>query len=279
MLDKIPALLWATDFEPRFTSLTGAGLRATDICAKDYAGKPIDALFDCSKFGQKAAHAHRRALQGTGSAFDVDVGGRELEAHVEPLRGQDGEVVGVIGVALDATERLLAERAMRLSEQSYRSLIEEAPYAICRATESGQLLQVNRAMLEMLGYDPGAEADLLVRDLPLIFAAPEGFDALRKGLLGGNSAQGIESTWLRRDGQEIQVRVGGRAIRDLAGAVLYLDVLAENVTERKQLEARLSQAQEDAGHRTARRRSGTRLQQPAHGDRRAGGADPRPCPG
>ena len=39
------------------------------------------------------------------------------------------------------------------------------------------------------------------------------------------------------------MRVGGRAIRDAAGAVLYFDLLAENTTDRKQLEERLSQAE------------------------------------
>src|SRR5579864_2253888 len=85
--------------------------------------------------------------------------------------------------ALDPANRAMAELALRLSEQSYRLLIEEAPYAICRATDTGQLLQVNRSMLEMLGYSPAAEADLLIRDLPLIFAASDGFENFRRSLL------------------------------------------------------------------------------------------------
>jgi PAS domain S-box-containing protein len=243
ILDKIPALLWATDLELRFLSLTGAGLQPTGVSVKDYAGKPIDALFACSKLRQQALHAHQKALQGQGCAFVAEVNGRDLEAHVEPLHGPDGSVVGAIGMALDSTERLFAERALRLSEQSYRSLIEEAPYAICRATESGQLLQVNHAMLEMLGYNPGSEADLLVQDLPYVFVSPEDFNAFREALLHGSTVQGIESAWRRLDGQEIQVRVGGRAVRDQAGKVSYLDLLVENVTEKKQLETRLSQAE------------------------------------
>jgi len=243
LLDRLPAVLWATDLEHRFTALTGAGLATTGVTAASYAGKPIEALFSGSKLTRRALAAHQKALQGTGGSFDVEWNGCDLEAHVEPLYGQDGAIVGAIGVALDATERLVAERTLRISERSYRSLIEEAPYAICRATESGQLLQVNRGMLEMLGYDPTAEADLLVRDLPLIFATPESFEMIRHGLLRASAIQGMDSTWLRRDGQEIQVRVGGRAIRDLMGQVLYLDLLAENVTELKELEARLSQAE------------------------------------
>jgi len=238
LLERIPALVWATDADCRFTSLTGAGLSAAGVCAKEYAGRPIRALFG----NHSSLDAHRKAFAGIGCAFHAEVKGRSLEAHVEPLRGGDGAIVGVIGVALDATERLMAETALRLSEQSYRSLIEDAPYAMCRATESGQLLQVNRAMLDMLGYDPACETDLLVRDLPLIYGSPGGFEALQAGLQTG-LVQGLESTWIRVDGKPIQVRVGVRATRDALGQILHLDLIAENVTERKELEARLAQAQ------------------------------------
>jgi len=243
LLDRIPALLWATDRALQFTSLTGSGLGAASVRAKDYAGRPIESLFPGTGRTRKALRAHRQALQGLGGVFNVEVGGRDLEAHVHALRGVDGSIVGVVGVALDSTERLVAERALRLSEQSFRLQIEEAPYAIFRATESGQLLQVNRAMLVMLGYGPEMEADLLACDLPLIFATAADFITLRQRMLDGSSVQGFAATWIRRTGEEIQVHIGGRAIRDAAGAILYLDLLAENVTGRKQLEERLIQAE------------------------------------
>jgi len=144
-------------------------------------------------------------------------------------------------VALDFTERLVAERALRLSEHSYRSLIEEAPYAICRCTPDGQLLQVNRAMVAMLGYEPSGEGELLMRDLDEVFV--EGFPALRAALLAGAAVEGMAAAWRPREGALVQVLVSGRAFRDAGGAVSHLNVLAENVTEKKLLEEQLNQAQ------------------------------------
>jgi two-component system, cell cycle sensor histidine kinase and response regulator CckA len=241
LLDRVPALVWTTDSQCRFTALTGAGLNGAGVIAAEYGGRRVVDLFGGLSAGT-SAQAHRNALQGHGGAFQAEVNGRSLEAHVEPLRGPDNIVVGCIGVALDATERLAAETLFRLSEQSYRSLIEDAPYAMCRATESGQLLQVNRAMLEMLGYDLSCEADLLVRDLPFVYGSPEEFGALVAALQFG-LVQGLESTWVRMDGLAIQVRVGGRATRNPKGRILHVDLIAENVTEKKELEARLAQAQ------------------------------------
>ena len=239
LLDRIPALVWAADSELRFTSLTGAGLEAAGLDAHTFAGQSVTSLFGVR---HGAVDAHRKALQGTGGAFHAEVQERKLEAHVEPLRSPDGSIAGVLGVALDATERLMAEMLLRLSEQSYRSLIDDAPYAMCRATESGQLLQVNRAMLEMLGYDPASETDLLVRDLPLIYGSPEDFQAFRSALQSG-LVQGLDSTWTRLDGSPVPVRVGGRATQDSLGRTLYIDVIAEDATERRELELRLAQGQ------------------------------------
>jgi PAS domain S-box-containing protein len=242
LLGRMPALLWATDKDGRFTSLTGAGLDLAGVIAQDYAGKPVDEFFVCAKGDRRATDAHRAALEGEACSFDTEVNGRDLQAHLEPLRAYDGVISGVIGMALDLTDRMVAERALRLSEHSYRSLIEEVPYAICRCTLGGQLLQVNRAMLEMLGYDAASEAELLLRDLPLIFAGGA-FEKLRTELLTAGAVQGVEASWVLRDGSEIQVMVGGRAIRDHAGEVSHLDVLAEDITSKKRLEEQLRQAQ------------------------------------
>ncbi len=238
LLDRTPALLWAADSDYRFRSLTGSGWSLAGIPAGRHIGQPVDSLF-----GSPAAiHAHREALRGSPGSFHTELQGHSLEAQVEPLRGPGGVVEGAIGVALDCTPRVMAETALRLSEQSYRSLIEGAPYAMCRATGSGQLLQVNHAMLEMLGYDPASETELLVRDLPYVYASPEQFQAMLAGLQS-DVVQGHESTWIRLDGKPIQVRISVRAVRDNAGSLLHLDLIAENVTERKELEARLAQAQ------------------------------------
>ncbi len=239
LLAKIPVFLWVTDRELRVTSITGAALLPAGIDAIGALGQPVGSIF---KAGESQC-AHEAALMGTGGVFRVEISGRTLEAYVEPLTGRGGDPVGVAGVAMDITERLVAETALRLSEQNYRSLIEEAPHAVCRATDSGQLLQVNPAMLDMLGHDRDAEEYLLMRDLPDIFAAPENFETFRITLLAGASVQGFESRWRRSDGREIQVRLGGRAVRNAEGRVLCFDLLAENVTEKKELAARLQQAE------------------------------------
>jgi PAS domain S-box-containing protein len=233
-------MVWQTDSDLRLMCLAGAALRSIDASAALLAGRPVEELF-ASK--SDARQAHEAARHGRPSTFEIDVNGRDLHVTVKPLYGLAGAVTGVIGIALDMTERTVAERALRISEHSYRSLIEEAPYAICRSTVGGELLQVNRAMIEMLGYDITSTAELLLRDLPLIFTPPASFEPFKKSLLEGELHPAADAAWVRRDGKVIQVRITGRAVRDNTGQISHLDILAENVTDKRQLEAELSHAQ------------------------------------
>jgi PAS domain S-box-containing protein len=242
LVEKIPAVLWTTDLDFRLTSVAGAALGSMNVRPEDYLG--VSLIDFSAHLGPDAVPlvAHRRALLGKGSTFDIELLGRDFQAHIEPLRGPKGSIVGVIGVALDNTERRVAERALRLSEQSYRSLIEGAPYGICRATVDGQLLQVNRAMAEMLNYE--SETELLLQSLRTgIFSQPINYDEFLAQLRGRGSCQGFECTWQCHGGETILARLGGWSVLDGAGEISYLEILAENVTERKQLENQLRQAQ------------------------------------
>ena len=242
LLESAPALLWEADRDLRFTFLTGAALSAISRDGGSSIGKSVIDLFAPGANAGKALKAHESALLGQVGSFEAEVHGRDLRATVKPLAGPDGAVIGVIGIALDMTERIVTERALRFSEYSYRSLIEEAPYAICRSTFRGELLLVNRAMTEMLGYYSPAGAELLLRDLPLVFDPAGSFEAFQQALVADGSHPGMETAWIRKDGQSIQVWVSGRIVRNAAGEISHLDIFAENITEKKRLEAELGQA-------------------------------------
>ena len=242
LVEKIPAVLWTTDTNFRLTSVAGAALAAMDVHPEDYLGVSLSDFSAHLGPDATALVAHQRALHGKGSTFDIEISGRDLQAHVEPLCGPKGKIVGVIGVALDNTERRVAERALRLSEQSYRSLIEGAPYGICRSTVDGQLLQVNHAMAEMLSYE--SETELLLQSLRTeIFNQPVNYDEFLAQLRGRGSCQGFECTWRCHGEKSIVMRLGGWNVLDGTGEISYLEIIAENVTERKQLENQLRQAQ------------------------------------
>ncbi len=107
VLEQLPAIVWTTDGALKYTSLAGATCRALGIDPGEVVGSSV-----VEHHGDaQAVEAHRRALAGTPVRYDLPWGARMLEACVEPLRGSDGSIEGVIGFGLDVTEsRQIADR-------------------------------------------------------------------------------------------------------------------------------------------------------------------------
>ncbi|MCR4316027.1 MAG: PAS domain S-box protein [Planctomycetes bacterium] len=75
-----------------------------------------------------------------------------LEVNEQPYF-EGGKVAGLVGVARDVTERLKAERALRESEERFRTIIEHAPEAVLLLdTEKGNFVEVNSRAESLFEY-------------------------------------------------------------------------------------------------------------------------------
>ncbi len=108
VLRSSPILLFSLDAHGRFTLATGGDLGLLDMRAADLPGALIGSAF--AHRPEMAAH-YERALAGEAHSVTIDVRETSLEMHWTPLRGEAGAVTGVIGVAVDVTERVVAQRA------------------------------------------------------------------------------------------------------------------------------------------------------------------------
>lgn len=75
------------------------------------------------------------------------------ESHCSMIRGANGEAIGVRGVSMDVTPRVLAEDALRRSEESFRQLADAAPVMIWTTNAAGEAQFQNRRILEFAGRD------------------------------------------------------------------------------------------------------------------------------
>ncbi|MCL6559937.1 MAG: PAS domain S-box protein, partial [Firmicutes bacterium] len=165
-----------------------------------------------------------------------------VESTSSVIRNDKGEPEKLVIVNRDITQRKKAEEAFRRSEADFRSLIEHAPYGIFRATKSGRLLQVNPALQKMLGYE--STSGLLACDLEKdIFLRPEEYRLLLDLLSRAIEMKDVEVEWKRRNGDQIVVRCSGRLINDENGDARYVEVFADDVTDKRVLERQLRMAQ------------------------------------
>ncbi len=133
-----------------------------------------------------------------------------------------------------------AQEGLRRSEINFRSLVTHAPYGVCRCDSSGILLDVNPALVAMLGYSSGN--DLVGRNLANLYSDSQQWFSLADYLRLLEKFQGLPADWLRNDRTIVSVRLSGRAFRDERNTIFF-ELFAEDVTERRALEQQLRQAQ------------------------------------
>ncbi len=237
------------DAEGRLAYVNRQAARLFGYQAAELLGQPIEILVPEDLRAVHAEHRRRYAsepahrpmgigldLQGRradGTTFPVDV-------SLAPLDTPDGQFVAA--AIRDVTAQRRVQDELRRSEQRYRSLVRGAVYGIYRSTVEGRLLEVNPALVEILGYD--SEAQVLNLDLARdVYVDPGERQRLIAEWSGGGAFRNVEAHWRRKDGSVITVLLSGRSVLDERGAVREFEVLVEDVTEQRRFEQHVQQIQ------------------------------------
>ncbi len=165
-----------------------------------------------------------------------------LESTSSVIRNAKGEAEKLVIVNRDITERKRASEALRFSEISFRSVIENAPYGIYRASASGKLLLVNPALQKMLGYESQAEL-LRVNLASDIHRDPLEYQKLNDLFASQEEFTDVKVEWKRKDGTPLTARCTGWLVKHSGEGADYFEVFAEDVTEQCLLERQLRMAQ------------------------------------
>jgi PAS domain S-box-containing protein len=154
-----------------------------------------------------------------------------LEVTYRPLRDLDGAITGVLGIALDVTERAVAEAALRTREFTHRSLVDSNVLGVIGWASDGRLLEANDAFLRIVGY---SREDLLEDRVNWLAMTPEEFRDLdaraMEEIAKTGSCRPFEKEYVRKDGSRASVAVAGAAIDADQGIAFILDLSQQKLT-------------------------------------------------
>ncbi|RAW01007.1 PAS domain S-box protein [Pseudochryseolinea flava] len=242
MADQAPVWIWMTDESKRDTYYNASALQYFGLSLDEALNKgwsefvhPDDAErttrdFDVAFDNQQSFSVEYRLRRHDGAyRWFVDNGSAR---HL-----QTGAFAGFIGTCMDIHERKLAEQLLTVSENRYRSIVEDQLDLICRIERGGVLTFVNHAYSKFFGLP---EEEMIGRDFSFLVPPAD-----RKPLL--DLCEGIFAGSVSPDPVEHRIMAGDKTwhwlewhiliLRDDAGKIYELQAIGHDITVRKRLQS------------------------------------------
>ncbi|HEX2009473.1 MAG TPA: PAS domain-containing protein, partial [Roseateles sp.] len=246
--------IFAKDREGRYLLFNRAAEHFTGRPAAEVLGRDDRGLFSPEDARRVMGNDADMMARGSVCTFEEGLltasGPRIFEATKGPLLDEQGELIGMFGIARDVTEQRRTQAAVVDSELRNRTLLEALVDGVFVAQDE-RFVFANPALPAMLGYTPEeflglsfeavvAPAWLALWTERLRWRVGEGAEPLRP----------YQLCWLKKDGSEIWVELRASRLRYL-GRPAVLGVLSD-ISERRRIEqalrdsAELVQAVEDS---------------------------------
>ncbi len=244
LIDQSAQPFGAVDLDGRFARINRA---FADLLGYSLEEIPRLAIADITPDRWRAAGREALAtVLNTGKATRYEKEYRRKDGTLVPVevavdldRDESGQPRGYFAFITDISERKAAERAVRVSEERFRRLYDEAPVGYHEIDLEGTIVSINRTECEMLGY---AREDMIGRPV-FDFLTPEHRDsareAVREKIAGKRPLQPIERPYLTRDGHRLIMAIEERYRLDDDGRIIGLRTTIQDITERKRTEAAL----------------------------------------
>ncbi|MBW4659505.1 MAG: PAS domain S-box protein [Drouetiella hepatica Uher 2000/2452] len=240
------------EYDPQTQTLTGSE-ELFRICG--LTPKPFFSLDEFSQVihsGDRCTHqqlidaavVEGRIYRNDARILHRDGSVRHVEVRGEPVFDAEGNLIRIMGTALDITDRKQIEDALRQSEQLFRNAFVSSAFGISIRSMTGRYLQVNPALCKMLGYTEAELLNLTYRDLthPNDLAIDPN-NTIRKLVTGEIDCYELEKRFLHKEGQIIWGLISMSIVRDLEQHPLYFVTQVQDISDRKRAEAALRQSE------------------------------------
>jgi len=244
LLASLPQRIFVKDQQGVFVSVNDAFAGDFGRKAADFVGKTDFDLF-APELAVKYREDDRRVIETRQTETIVEGNvtqgrPRHVEVVKAPVVTDDGNVLGVVGVFTDITERKLIEQELARERDLLHILMDHIPDQIFFKDRESRFTRVNRAAANALGVDEPSQAvgltdgDLHPEDLANEYLADE-----QRLIAAGVPLVGKLEAQRSADGREYWLSTTKVPIRDGDGQVIGIAGISRDVSDRIQVEEEL----------------------------------------
>src|SRR5262249_25738655 len=226
--------VYVKDRQSRYLMINTAGARFLGKTVAEVIGKDDMELFSAET--ARLMMEGDRGIMATGAVQTFEEVGaaagvtRTYLSTKGPYRDAQGNILGVIGISRDISERKRAEERFRL-------VVESAPSGMLMINREGRIVLVNAETEKMFGY---ARGELLGQPVELLVPDPfrDGHPGYRAGFFADPTVRvmgvGRELYGRRQDGSEFMVEIGLTPIHTAEGLFVLSAIV--DISERRREE-------------------------------------------
>lgn len=245
-------IILALDLEGRVTLINRKGCELLELSREEIVGKNWFSRFLPERVRESAQETFGKILSGVleegeyvESVVSTSGGGECLIAwHNSILRDAEGRVTGTLSSGEDITEQRQAEKALRASEEAYRTLIANIPAVTWKTDASGRTSFISDNVEKIYGFTPeeiyqGGQACWFDR------VHPEDIDRLIgswNALLQMGRPYDMEYRIQRKDDKWIWLHDKALKVEANEGEI-HIDGIFSDITERKRAQEALVESE------------------------------------
>ena len=260
VLDSIDQIVSVKDYNRDLLHINRSLEKDLGVDRDKVVGGPIDALLDPG-VAEGLADDDREVLE---KAVPIRVE-REMPARdgsvktylteKAPLRRPDGSTYGVVTIATDITNRIVAERQLAEATKRFETAFENAPNGMSLVGIDGRFLRANPAMCDLVGYPAEELLELKVADIAHEDDMDEQVLLVKRALAGEFDSYSLEKRFTRKSGETVWLVLAVSLVRDENGDPVYVIAQTTNISTNKRIEEDLrSEAGKDPLTELANRR-------------------------
>ena len=242
-LQSIGDAVIATDAVGIVTRMNPTAERMTGWSLSDAIGKPLTEVFrifhtDTRQPSQNPVQLVMEHGQVVGLANHTVLVGRDGQEYqisdsAAPIRDTTGDIVGVVLVFSDVSERYQAIEALRRADERFRTTFKLIPNPVTLQTKEGVLIDCSDAFCEISGFN---REEIIGQDAQKLslWAKQEEREAIRQYLLEHGKVDDFEFQLRRRNGEMKIVEFSARYLNTESEPILL--TVAHDITTRKEAE-------------------------------------------